>query len=101
MNGIVINIDPVIFHLGVFELRWYSLTIMLAVVAAVLITVYFAKKKGIATDEIYSLALWVVFAGIVGARLFHVVDQWEYYAGNPFQIMQLQQARNPPFSALA
>ncbi|KKK54709.1 hypothetical protein LCGC14_3081950, partial [marine sediment metagenome] len=69
MNGIVINIDPVIFHLGGFELRWYSLAIMLAIVAAVLIAAYLGKKKGIATEEIYSLALWVVIAGIVGARL--------------------------------
>ncbi len=91
MNGIVINIDPVIFHFGVFELRWYSLAIMLAVLTAVLLSVYRGKKKGIVPEEIYSLALWVVISGIVGARLFHVIDRWEYYAGNPLQILQLQQ----------
>ncbi len=90
MNGIVINIDPVIFHLGAFQLRWYSLAITLAIVAAVLIAAHQGKKKGIATEEIYSLALWVVIAGVVGARLFHVIDQWEYYAGNPLQIWQIQ-----------
>ncbi len=90
MNGIVINIDPVIFHLGAFELRWYSLAIMLAVVSAVLITVYLGKKKGIATGEIYSFALWVVIAGIVGARLVHVIDYWEHYANNPLQILGFQ-----------
>ena len=91
IDSIVINIDPVIFHLGAFELRWYSLTIILAIVAAVLITAHLGKKKGIATGEIYSLALWVVIAGVVGARLFHIIDRWEYYAGNPLQILQFQQ----------
>ena len=101
MNGIVINIDPVIFNLGGFELRWYSLFIMLAVVAAVLITAHQAKKKGIATSEIYSLALWVVLAGMLGARLLHIIDQWEYYAGNPLQILQLQQGGLAIWGALA
>jgi len=91
MNGIVINIDPVIFSLGNFELRWYGLAVILAIVAAVLITARLGEKKGIATEEIYSLALSVVTSGILGARLFHVIDQWEYYAGNPLQILQLQQ----------
>ena len=90
MNGIVINIDPVIFHLGAFELRWYSLAIILAIIAAVLITVRLGKKKGIATEEIYSLAIWAVIAGIVGARLFHVIDHFDYYTGNPLQILQFQ-----------
>lgn len=101
MNGIIIDIDPVIFHFGVFELRWYSLMIMLAIVAAVLLSVYFGKKKGMATDEIYSLALLVVVAGIVGARLFHVIDRWEYYAGNPLQIVQFQQGGLAIWGALA
>ncbi len=90
MNGIVINIDPVIFRLGAFELRWYSLAIVLAIVAAVLIAAHLGKKKGIATEEIYSLALWVVIAGVVGARLFHVIDHWEHYANNPAQILEFQ-----------
>ncbi len=90
MNGIVINIDPVIFHLGAFELRWYSLAITLAIVAAVLIAAHLGKRKGIATEEIYSLALWVVISGIVGARLFHVIDHWEHYANNPLQILGFQ-----------
>jgi len=89
--GIVINIDPVVFHLGAFELRWYSLAIILAVVAAVLIGTHQSKKKGIATKEIYPLALWVVIAGILGARLLHVIDHFSYYANNPTQILQFQQ----------
>ncbi len=90
MSGIIINIDPVIFHLGGFELRWYSLAIMLAIVAAVLITAHQGKKKGIATGEIYSLAIWVVISGVVGARLFHVIDYFGYYMSNPSQILQFQ-----------
>ncbi len=90
MSGIVINIDPVIFHLGGFELRWYGLAIMLAIVAAVLITARLGKKKGIDSGEIYSLAIWVVISGVVGARLFHVIDNFGYYMSNPSQILQFQ-----------
>lgn len=91
MNGIVINIDPVIFQLGAFEIRWYSLAVALGAVTAVLILVHRARKKGIEAAEIYSLALWVMIAGLVGARLFHVIDHFEYYAANPLQVWQIQQ----------
>ncbi|MBI4186358.1 MAG: prolipoprotein diacylglyceryl transferase [Chloroflexi bacterium] len=101
MNGIVINIDPIIFHIGGYELRWYTLAIMSAIVAAVLITARQARRKGIATEEIYSLALWVVVAGVLGARLFHVIDKLSYYAANPLQIIQFQQGGLAIWGALA
>ncbi len=90
MNGIIINIDPVIFHLGAFGLHWHSLAVILAVAAAVLITAHRGKKKGIQAEDIYSLAIWVVLGGIIGARLFHVIDYFGYYMSNPSQILGFQ-----------
>ncbi len=91
MNGIVISIDPVIFRLGSLEIHWYTVAIISAIVVALLVAVREFKRKGIPAENIYSLLPWVLASGIVGARLFHVVDQWGYYAANPLQIIQLQQ----------
>jgi phosphatidylglycerol:prolipoprotein diacylglycerol transferase len=91
MNGIVININPIILQIGSFELRWYGVAIALAVVAAVIIGARRGKKKGIPADEIYFLAPWVLIGGLVGARLFHVVDNFGYYMANPLQIIAFQQ----------
>ena len=85
MNGIIINIDPTILHVGHLEIRWYSVIIMLAVVAAVLVAARRFKSHGIPPEEAYSLLPWVLLGGIVGARLFHVIDEWGYYSANPLQ----------------
>jgi phosphatidylglycerol:prolipoprotein diacylglycerol transferase len=91
MNGIVININPIILQIGGFEVRWYGVAIALAVVAALIVGARQAKKKGIPPDEIYFLAPWVLIGGLVGARLFHVVDNFGYYMANPLQIIAFQQ----------
>lgn len=101
MNGIVINIDPVALQIGNFAVRWYSIFVVLAIVAAVAISVYEGKRKGIPADTIYSLAPWVLIGGIAGARLFHVIDRWEYYAANPLHIFWLQQGGLAIWGALA
>jgi phosphatidylglycerol:prolipoprotein diacylglycerol transferase len=91
VNGITINIDPVLIHIGHFALTWYSLFIIVAVLAALLFVVREAKRKGISPDEIYALAPFMLLAGVVGARLFHVIDRWDYYARNLSEILQFQQ----------
>jgi prolipoprotein diacylglyceryltransferase len=58
MNGIVINIDPVIFQTAGIELRWYSVAIMMAVIAAVFFVIREGKRKGLHPDFVYSLAPW-------------------------------------------
>jgi phosphatidylglycerol:prolipoprotein diacylglycerol transferase len=90
MNGISIGIDPIIFQVGTFEFRWYTLAIIAAIATALVIVVKEGRRKGIEVEKIYSLVPWVILAGIIGARLFHVIDHWEYYTANPVQIIQMQ-----------
>lgn len=101
MNGIVIDINPVIFEAGGFALRWYTVAVILALATAVVIAARQARKSGINPGEIYSMLPWVMIAGIGGARLFHIIDRWDYYVTNPQQIIQLQHGGLAVWGALA
>jgi phosphatidylglycerol---prolipoprotein diacylglyceryl transferase len=81
------DISPVIFSVGSFELRWYRLMVILAIVAIVLIASREARRVHLRVEIIYSLALWAVIAGLLGARVLHVIDQWGYYSAHPAQIV--------------
>ena len=90
MSGIVINIDPVIFHVGGFALTWYSLAITLALLAGILVALSEGRRKGGSKDLIFALALWAIIGGFIGARLFHVVENLDYYGANLWTIFALQ-----------
>ena len=89
MNGIVINVDPVIAHLGPFTLRWYSLFFAIAVFAGIWLGLREARRKGFDVERVQSLAMWAVLGGLVGARLVHVLDSWEVYAASPHRILNV------------
>ena len=88
---IEIGMDPTLVHVGGFSIRWYGLMIAVAVGVGVYISLQEAKRKGVVEDDVYTAAFWAVLAGIVGARLFHVVDQLNYYLLNPTAIIAFQQ----------
>jgi phosphatidylglycerol:prolipoprotein diacylglycerol transferase len=90
VNGIVIDIDPVLLRLGSFQVEWHGLLTGVAAVVGILIAVHAARSRGISSGTVYVGAFWVIIGGLVGARLFHVVDDFGYYASNPTEIFQLQ-----------
>jgi len=59
------------FHTS-FHVYFYGILIMLGVVAAAFLGQAEAKRRGINPDYIWDALFWVVLAGIVGARLWHV-----------------------------
>jgi phosphatidylglycerol---prolipoprotein diacylglyceryl transferase len=87
MNGIIIDIDPVLFWIGPLALTWHGLFSALAIVVGFTLTLPEARRRGLDEDKIYTLGLWAVFSALVGARLAHVVDHWGYYAANPLSIL--------------
>ena len=82
-----IGIDPVAFGIGFFEIRWYGIMVVLAIVAVIAIALLEAKRVGLAEEHIYSMGLWAIIGGVIMSRLLHIIDQWDYYMANPKQII--------------
>lgn len=69
--------------IGPLRLNAYGLMIALGVIAAVRITGRRASARGIATtDDIAAVGMWGVPAGIIGARLYHVITSLDSFRGH-------------------
>jgi len=66
-------------HLGPLQLRAYGLCIALGVYAAVALTARRYRQRGGDPALITAIAVWAVPAGIVGARLYHVITDYQLY----------------------
>ncbi len=81
-----LGLDPIIFTIGHIHIGWYGVFIGLGVIVGVWLTAREAKRYGIVPAAILDGVLWVIVAGLVGARFFHVIDNWQTYAANPLAI---------------
>ena len=85
-----ITLDPIIVHIGPFVLRWYSLILLVAIGVGVWLTAYEAERKGFKKDDVYEVAIYIIVGGILGARLFHVLDHWSIeFAANPIRALYI------------
>ena len=67
--------------IGGLELRAYGLAIALGVIAAVWIARRRWAARGGDPDDISRIALWAVLAGLIGARLYHVLTDLDRFEG--------------------
>ena len=66
-------------ELGPLELRAYGVMIALGVLAAVWLSQRRWAARGGNPEQISRLALWAVPAGLIGARLYHVITEWRRF----------------------
>ena len=81
---------PNLVTAGSFILSWHGLFSFIAVATAVYLVLRWGPMRGIDPDIIYSIAIWAIIGGVLGARLVHVVDSWEeLYRHNPVRILYI------------
>jgi len=79
-------------HLGPLRLNAYGLMIAIGVIAAVRIAGRRAENKGVGTTEdISSIAMWAVPAGVLGGRAYHVLTDYERFQGHWFDAIKIWQ----------
>ena len=79
-------------QLGPLKLNAYGLMIALGVIVAVRMAGRRAETKGVGTtDDISSIAMWAVPAGIIGGRVYHVMTDYEKFQGQWFDVVKIWQ----------
>ncbi|MFQ5861230.1 MAG: prolipoprotein diacylglyceryl transferase [Dehalococcoidia bacterium] len=79
------------FEVRGFLLTWHGFFTFVAVAVAVYLVARWARRERepIPSEVIYSVAVWVIIGGIIGARLVHVIDRWDFYGQNLGQIFAI------------
>ena len=67
----------------------YGLLIACGMALSVFLCSRQEKRLGLPKDLTYDLALWVIPAGVIGARLYYVAFQWDMYRTNPLSILYI------------
>ena len=81
--------NPVLISTGNFEIRWYALCILVGAVLALFIIKNEAKRFNIKSDFIFNMGFWTIIFGIIGARIYYVIFNWDYYSQNVIEIIQI------------
>jgi phosphatidylglycerol---prolipoprotein diacylglyceryl transferase len=81
--------DSTAFSIGPFSVEWYAIFIMTGAVLGSILAGRLAQFRGLKADAIFDIALVSIISGVIGARLYFVMLQWDYYGQNPMQILNI------------
>lgn len=82
--------NPIAFTIFGIDVMWYGILIGLGFVVAIYLSYKRAPILGIEPDYILNFAIFLIPAAIIGARLYYVIFQWEYYAGDLSEILNIR-----------
>ncbi|WP_290490617.1 MULTISPECIES: prolipoprotein diacylglyceryl transferase [unclassified Aerococcus] len=82
-------IDPVAFDIFGWPIRWYGIFIGVAILLALTFASRDFRRKGWDEEFILDAAVWTILIGFIGARVYYVLFELDYYLQNPGEILQI------------
>ncbi len=87
--GISFNVPSVAFTIGGHDVKWYGIIIAFGFLLAVLYGGRMAYKWKMSLDGMTDVLLWGLVFGIIGARAYYVIFEWQYYSVHPNEIIAI------------
>lgn len=72
------------------EIAYYGVIIGLAMLTGALVAYREAKKTGQKVDDYVDFTLYTLIAALIGARIYYVAFEWDYYSAHPLEILNLR-----------
>lgn len=78
-----------LFRFGNFELRFYSIFILVGVLVSYSLARKQAKQENASLEQVDELVFYSVVFGVIGARVLYVISNWKFYSRNPSEIFKV------------
>lgn len=73
-----------------YTIAYYGMIVAFGMVMGFLVARWQAKRTGQDTELYLDLTLCDIVFAVIGARIYYVIFQWDYYKDNPIQIFNLR-----------
>ncbi|MBS4535421.1 prolipoprotein diacylglyceryl transferase [Clostridium sp. D2Q-14] len=83
--------NPIAFEIFGISVRWYGIFIAIGMVLGTLLAIRESRRIDFDEDELINLLLFAIPIAIIGARLYYVIFQWEYYQGDILKIINIRE----------
>ena len=75
--------------LGFIKIYWYSITMFLGVLFGIIVAYIEFKRKKIDINKFENMTFYAILFGFVGARLYYVLFNLDYYLNEPIEIFKV------------
>ncbi len=79
----------VLLELGPITIKWYSTCILLGILIAGFLILKESKKKFGKEEDITNILFYGILSGIIGARLYYCIFNWDYYQKDLLEIFKV------------
>ena len=83
--------NPVAFNIYGLPIRWYGLLISTGMILAICLSYFTCKWRNVDFDSLLDVALLGIPFGIIGARLYYVIMEFDQYKDNLLDIFNIRQ----------
>lgn len=81
--------NPIIIEIGNIKIYWYSVMILLGVLIGSYLVLRESKRFNISKSKISDMLFYTIIFGIIGARIYYVIFNLDYYVNYPIDILKL------------
>ncbi len=81
--------DSILLDLGFIQIKWYSFLILTGLILGYFLASKETKKKNMSNEELLDLGFYLIIFSILGARVYYVLFNLNYYLANPAEIVML------------